>query len=318
MDRFKELLKTTPFRIGMVVFGLIVLGVVYYFASEPLEMGKKVVCRYKHTISDNTYTLRVPKAFADRFKADKETSICAKHTKAEKLYAQAQKDIAAKKYSKAKKTLKEVEEIDPKFKKTKAQLTALNRVSASSGSSGGSSSGTSGSDTGSDAGNDTGNDTGGEGSSGTSEGDGSSSGGSSGSDGTSSVPIDLPALLPQVEIPGYSKGTLLESGNSAQIDYVPKPDTRIKISSLLITVRNMDTADKAKSFINNTSKIAWPNDQKSLSIKGHQAYSGTNIYGYANLSWPSDVVVYEVQALSAKSTPEKLYDDLVKITDYLP
>jgi len=294
----------------MVVFGLIILGVVYYFTSVPVEVGKKVVCRYGHTISDDTYILRVPKVFADRFKADKETTICAKHTKAEKLYAQAQKEIAAKKYSKAKKTLKEVEKIDPKFKKTKSQLSALSQASGSSGSTDGSSSGTSGSDTGSD--------TGGEGSSGTPESDGTSSGGSSDSGGTSPVPIDLPALLPQVDIPGYSKGTLLESGNSAQIDYVPKPDTRVKISSLLITVRNMDTADKAKNFINNTSKIAWPNDQKSLSIKGQQAYFGTNIYGYANLSWPSDVVVYEIQMLSAKATPEKLYDDLVKITDYLP
>lgn len=317
MEKFRELLRTTPFRIVLAVFGLILLGVVYYFISVPVKTGKKVVCRYKHTISDQTYTLRIPKSLADRFKVEKETSICERHKKAEALYAQAQNEIAAKKYSKAKKTLKEVQKLDPKFKKTESQISAIDKVESSTGGgkTSGGSSGTSGGDSGgtSPPGTSGGNGTSPGGTPDTNTGGNGGTGG-----GTAPVPIDLAALLPQVDVPGYSRGTLLESGNSAQIDYLPSPSTRGTASSLLITVRNMDSADKAKNFIENTSKIAWPNNQKQLSIRDNKAYFGTNIYGYANLSWPNDVVVYEVQMLSAKATPEKLYSDIVKIADYLP
>ncbi len=130
--------------------------------------------------------------------------------------------------------------------------------------------------------------------------------------------VDLIALLPQGDIPGYRRGILLEGGNSAQIDFLPNTSTRLKVSSLLITVRKMDNADQAKDFIQNTSKIAWPDNQKQVLIGGSTAYFGTNKYGYANLSWPSDVVVYEVQMLSATATPSGLYDDIVAIADYLP
>jgi hypothetical protein len=236
----------------------------------------------------------------------------AKHEKAEKLYAQAQKDIAAKDYAAAKKKLKQVEELDKDFKKTADQVDAIDKVAASNGggTTGGGTSGTSNGDSGS---------TGSSGNSSTNNGsaNGTNDDGETGG-GDSIVPIDLAALLPQATIPGYTKGTLLQHGNSAQIDYLPKTDTRLKIGSLLITVRNMGDSQKAGNFIENTSKVVWPNNKKTLSINGSTAFFGTNIYGYANLSWPSDVVVYEIQMLSAKSTPATLYDDIVKITNYLP
>ncbi len=316
MDKLKELWKTTPFKIAVIACAVILLGVGYYFASVPVKIGEKVVCRYGHTISDGTYTLRVPEAFADRFKVDKKTSICAKHEKAEKLYAQAQKDLAAGKYAKAKKKLEQVEELDKDFKKTKDQLEAIDRVAFSDGG-GATSGGTSDAAGGGTATGDTGSPSS-PGADGTSPGGSPGQGnGETGGD-DSPVPIDLAALLPQVTIPGYSKGTLLERGNSAQIDYLPKTETRLKIGSLLVTVRNMGSSQKANSFIENTSKVVWPNNKKNLSINGDTAFFGTNIYGYANLSWPSDVVVYEIQMLSSKATPATLYDDIVRITNYLP
>ncbi len=322
MDRLKELWKTTPFRIALVVLLLLVLGIGYYFASVPVKAGTKVICRYGHTIRDDTYTLRVPKFLAGRFKVDEEKSVCAKHARAEKLYAQAQRELAGKKYSQAKKTLKKVEKTVPKFKQTKSQLAAINRLALSGNDE--ATNGGSPEAPGSDAGETNGSsntDTGGA----NADTSGANAGnsvetpdGETGEKDLSPVEIDLAALLPQGDIPGYTRGTLLKSGNSTQLDFLPTAATRTKINSLLITVRDMDSADGAKNFIENTSKIAWPDSQKNPSIKGKKAYFGTNIYGYANLSWSNDVIVYEIQMLSAEATPLDLYDDIVKIVDYLP
>jgi hypothetical protein len=310
LDSLKNLWKTTPFRIAIVVLVLLVVGVGYYFASVPVKIGTEVICRYGDVISDSTYTLRVPKFLADRFKVNVEKSVCAKHAKSEKLYARAQRQIASKDYSGAKKNLNKVAKLDPDFRRAKSQLIAINRVTSSGGApAGGGSSGSTGSTGGTSSSDETGA-------------GGTSSGGSSGGGGTGEnpppVPIDLAALLPQGEISGYTRGTLLTNGNSAQVDFRPTPTTQTRSRSLLITVRQMNSVDAAKNFIDNTSKKAFPNDSKNLTVKGCAGYFGTNIYGYANLSWPNNVLIYEIQMLSTKATPLDLYDDIIKVTDYFP
>ena len=314
-NSLKELWKKNPFRIAVIVLAIVVLGFGYFLASTPVKVGTRVVCRYGHVISDNTRTIRVPWFLTDRFKVDEDRSVCSRHERAEKLYAKAQRQIVEKSLPEAKKTLEEVTQLDSNFKKTKSQISAISQVTSSddggsSGESGGSSgetgnsNGASGSDSGTGGGE-------------TSSGGESSDGGASGG-GQSQVQIDLPALLPQGDIPGYVRGALLTNRNSVQLDYKPTPGTQTRIRSLLLTVRLMDSPDAVNNFIENTSKKAWPNDAKDPSVKGSTAYFGTNIYGYASLNWPYSILVYEVNMLSTKATPLDLYDDIVKIADYFP
>lgn len=297
----RKLWKTTPFRIATVVAVLFAIGVGYYFISVPVETGTKVLCRYGHVISDNTYTLRVPKFLADRFKVTEKKSVCSKHARAERLYAQAQGKIANKDYAEAKKILKEIAKIDPNFKQTKSQLSAIGEATSSGSTSGGSSS------SGSSSSGDTG---------GSSPG-GSSSGGTSG-DGSPYVQPDLVGLLPQGDIPGYNRGAIVFDNDDASVDYLPEETTAARIGSLLITVRKYGNSDGPKSFINKTSKVVYPNNQKSPKVKGHEGYFGTSDFGLATLSWPDGVLVYEILMRSADFKPAGLYEDIVKIVDYFP
>jgi len=295
LDRFKRLWGFTWFRVVAAIVIIAVLGAFYYFISVPVQIGNKVVCRYGHLIRDDTTTIRLPSFLADGFRAKIEKTVCSRHQKCEQLYANAQKKIAGKKYKDAKTSLTEVKELDPKFKQTNTQLKAIDKFNLAAKSTGSSS-------------------------------NSNSSGNSSlpSSSGTVSpetkepVQIDLSGLLPQGDIPGYIRGTLLTNSNSAQIDFHPTSTTQAKTRSLLFTVRKMNNNERAKSFISNTSERVFPNNQKSPSIEGNTAYFGTNIYGYANLSWPQDILVYEVQMLSTKATPLDLYDHIVKVTDYCP
>ncbi len=313
-NTLRELWKKNPFRIAVIIVAIIVLGLGYFLASTPVKVGTRVVCRYGHMISDNTRTIRVPWFLADRFKVDEDRSVCSRHERAEKLYAKAQRQIVEKKLPEAKKTLDEVTKLDSDFKKTESQAAAISQITSSdNGGSGGESGDSNGS------GGDTGNSNGSGGSdSGAGGGGTNSGGGSSNGGGQSQVPIDLPALLPQGDIPGYTRGALLTNEKSAQLDYKPTLETSTRIRSLLLTVRLMDNSDAVNNFIENTSKKAFPNDSKNPSVKGSTAYFGTNIYGYANLEWPYSVIVYEISMFSAKATPFDLYDDIVKTADYFP
>jgi len=130
--------------------------------------------------------------------------------------------------------------------------------------------------------------------------------------------VDLRTLLPRGDIPGYARVAVIASGDTASLDLIPMPATQITVRSLLFSVRRMDSTDGANNFIKNTSKKVFPNNPRDILVRGHVAYFGTNIYGYANLSWAEEVLVYEIQMLSTKGTPADLYDDIVEMPNYLP
>jgi len=290
LETFKKYWAFTWFRIVFAVALILFLGLFYYAISVPVKIGSKTVCRYGHVIKDDTRTVRLPWFLADIFEAKTTKTVCAKHEKCEKLYADAQRKIADGELEEAKTTLNEVQELDEGFKQTSSQLKAIEQAGSSSGSSSGSS------------------------------GSSSNNSGSANPGGNTppTIPIDLPALLPQGNISGYTRGTLVTDENTAQVDYLPDANTRQKINSLLITVRKMKDKTAANNFINNVSKKVYPNDQESPTIKGKTAYFGTNIHGLATLSWADGILVYEIIMRSTTFEPAKLYDDIIDITDYFP
>ena len=80
-----------------------------------VRTGQRVDCKYGHVISDTTRYLKVDASRARDYTVRRETTICALHLRALKLYGQAQKALSRKNKAAAKKLLAQVVAIDPHF-----------------------------------------------------------------------------------------------------------------------------------------------------------------------------------------------------------
>ncbi|MDI6688828.1 MAG: FIVAR domain-containing protein [Actinomycetota bacterium] len=280
-------------KIVIAVIIILALGVVAYVGTTPVKVGKKVLCRYGHVIEDSTRIIRVPRWMANRFKVKTVKSICERHKKCEELYAKAQKQLAEKKLSQAKKILEKVSKLDPKFESVKTQLQQIEAAVSGTPPSPGTTPGAP-----------------------PTPGIPTPSPGTPPTPGVSTPPaVDLAALLPK-DIPGFTTGNVARADNYACCGYIPKDHPRVE--SLLISVYNRGSLESAKAFIDSVSKKAFPSDAKTATIRGHRAYFGTDVTTYATLSWYDGVIVYEIHMMSATGKPKELYEDIVAVTKYIP
>ena len=95
-------------------------------AKVKVRTGERVVCTYGETISSSIKVIEVPASEADKYKVKTRTVVCKRHSTLEKLYAEAQKALAAGDKETAKARLAEILAIDPNFRNASTQSSDLN------------------------------------------------------------------------------------------------------------------------------------------------------------------------------------------------
>jgi hypothetical protein len=233
----------------------------------------------------------------------------------EKFYEQAMEALESGETTEAAELLRKAIEADPDNERARDELARVTDTLQGGSSGGGSSSG---GDGGSDGGTDDGTDGGADGGS---DGDG---------DGTDPPPIpdpdegwdvpveDLATLLP-AEIPGYDRGAVLVSGDNATVFYDPTFEGPFDyVRRQLTTVNYMGDTASADGFVENGSKVAYPDDSETVMVEGVEAYFGTDGTRLATVVFTRGHYVFEVILTVERGAPVDMKDYAVEVAEQFP
>ncbi|MHB0977772.1 MAG: hypothetical protein ACYC1U_11415 [Candidatus Aquicultorales bacterium] len=224
----------------------------------------------------------------------------------ENLYQQGQQALADKSFEEAIEDFSELYKKDPKYKDAGKKLAeAVNAAAAAKytvKTNGTANNGGTGGGTGTDGGN--GNPPGGN---------------SDTSDGSTPPPSpeikNLIDRLPK-SLNGYETMGTQTNDKFGSVERGFDSKDKSKVTTLLVTVMDRATKEGATAFMDGTPKVTFPGDAKALTVKGKEAYFGTDSRKTnAILVWADGSIVYELIMQSANQQAAGLESLLVSVAD---
>ncbi len=244
-----------------------------------VRTGLKVLCKYNHVIDDTTRYVSVDGAQAKRYSVREETTVCAAHLRAQRLYTQAQQALSKGNKTKAKPLLAQVVAIDPAFQNAAKQYRSLGGKVPAKGSVA---------------------NTGG--------------GGSSNSSGSSSQQAPAGSYLSRLpSAKKMSSSYTLVSENQDVLSATRLFAARRSSSSVRLLTANVMLLGKKTSFVawyKRTLKVRFSTNATS---RGSNYFFGTDGRKLANLCWQEGPLVFQLEAEAKRGKPSSLSTELWRV-----
>lgn len=257
-----------------------------------VRTGLRILCRYGHVITDTTRFVTVDAAQAKNYSVREETTICAAHLRAQKLYAQAQAALAKKQKSKAKALLAKVVGIDPAFKSAASQYKALGGEGAAGGSAGSSTKSSS------------------SGSSSSSNSGGTTSGGTSSHQAGGTYLSRIPKSLTSYTLVSENEDAL--SGTRL---FAARASSPVRLLTLSVFWLGKKTS--FETWYRNTIRARYSVSLKTVTVSGSSAHFGTDGTKFAHICWAENGLVYQGEMEAREGNPKTLQAQLVSVANKL-
>lgn len=272
-----------------IIAAILISPLIFFAAVAPVKTGTKTVCKYKHTIQDDTGTKWVVRWTAGSYKVTVKKTTCEKHKYLETLWA---KEQAAKKkgdYKKAESILNTIRVADPLFPGLLEEIAEVSELAGESPPAG-----TPGGDQ--------------PGSTDNPPSDGDQPPGYSG---------DLTVLFPS-SLAGYQQISSSTSGLNASRLYSSDQAVHPRVSMLTIQLDQTGSESDADTFVNKEIKNYYAADPRSASVNGLTAYFGTDNQRLAVLAYKLGGIVFTLEMQTAGGAPKDLYDEIVELAKNIP
>ncbi|RJQ51559.1 MAG: hypothetical protein C4521_12255 [Actinobacteria bacterium] len=248
-----------------------------------VKAGRRIICKYGHVIKDTSRFIKVDPSKAKNYSVSQETTICARHLQAQRLYAEAQAALAKRAKARAKALLAKVVALDPEFEQAASQYESLGGSAPKVvGSSGGGSSGAAASN---------------------------SKGGTAPKGSTSTTYLGrLPRSVPSYKLISQSEDVL----SGTRLFAATQSSNPVRL--LTFSASWLGTKTDFKSWYDRTLKARYSVGASSVKEISPYARFGTDGSKYANVTWPhprEKGLVFSVEMEARKGNPLSLKTTLI-------
>lgn len=274
------------FRTALVLLLVALLGLTALScgASEVrVRTGLRVLCKYNHVIDDTTRYVSVDGARAKQYSVREETTVCAAHLRAQRLYAQAQQALSKGNKTKAKPLLAQVVGIDPSFQDAAKQYKSLGGKVPAKGSVASSGS--------------------------------SKPSGSSGSGSQQAPAGSYLSRLPTAK--EMSSGYTLVSENQDVLSATRLFAARKSSASVRLLTANVMLLGKKTDFVTWYKRTLRAKFATNASSRGGNYFFGTDGRNLANLCWQKGPLVFQVEAEARRGKPSALQTEIWRVSKFM-
>ena len=284
IEKITEFYKKYPALVIALAI-VVILPLLTFAIMTPAKAGTRMLCKYGHSIKDDTHWTLVFRWNADDVLIKVKTTICLKHKKLEALWDKARKAQKKGDLNKALELYKQIQAADPSFKQIDIVVADVeSAISGGGGVAGGSSGGSSGGDT-------------------TGPGDQPGQ--------TPEFSGDITSLFPS-SIEGYKQVRSAPGKLTASRLYAPVGGAHPTVSLLTIQFDQTYNEKAAEQFIINDVKTYYAADPRNTNLNGLKAYFGTD--GQAcMLAYHANGVVFEIEIRPKSDPPKDMYDEAVAV-----
>lgn len=280
-------------RLTLISIALLAVGVLVTGCARMVrvETGQRITCTYGEVVTDTVKTIEVPADKAADYKVVSTTVICARHTRLETLYAEAQAAIVAGDLATARTKLVEVVTIEPLFKNARQQLDAIDSGGTPKVDTSGLKPSTSQPSTTTPA----------------TPGTPAGPGAPATEPGSGQEPVgpvaSLSSWVPD-KLPGYAATPIIADVYTLTREYLPTKS--MPTYALVAVVEQYKNATGAKSAIKNDHGRSYAASASTLTIRGRSVYFGTDGQHRAIVAWNENGVVVVLEGSVKTGSPSGL------------
>lgn len=290
LGNIKRIFKQNPYFATALIL-VLVLPLLVFAAVTPVKTGTKVVCKYNHTVNDDSYTVWVLRWTAEGYKVVVKRIVCEKHKKLEALKRKAIEAQKRGDNQQARDIIGTIKEADPAFQPD--EIAAIEEaIAQATGGTSGSQPGTSPPSQDPDQ---------------------------PGQPGGEQPPAsgELATYFP-VGLTGYKQETDTPGTQVASRLY--SADQKVHPTVLLLTIQIARGGSQAgvSAYIDKNVKAYYAADAQTTQVNGLSAYFGTDGQSVAAMAYAIGNIVFVLEMEPASGAPKDLYDELTDLAKDVP
>lgn len=281
LDKITAFYKKYP-ALVVALAVVVLLPIIAFAFVTPAQAGTRTLCKYGHTIKEETHWTIVFRWNADETGIKVKTTICDKHKKLEALWKKAREEQKKGNLKKALDLFKQIQATDPKFNSIDIVVADLESAIESGDTAGGGNAGGGVSDPGGDQPGE-----------------------------TPTFSGEITSLFP-TSIDGYKQVNNAPGKLTASRMYAPIGDAHPAVSLLTIQLDQRNNEKAAEAYLNSDVKTYYAADPRNTNLNGISAYFGND--GQASmLAYHSNGVVFQIEIRPKSGPPDKMYDESVSV-----